>query len=117
MGISCEAKLFYGYLQPKADKEYHYESEDSTDTPWTETHTKRKCGCIGGIYGYDENLGHFLAIEESLHTAEWDEVVSLKPEDFEVKPEWNEMLHQAALEFGIDLDGLQPSWHLACLYF
>jgi hypothetical protein len=58
-----------------------------------------------------------LAVEESLHEAEWDEVVSLKPEDFEAKPEWDEKLRQAALEFGIDLDGLQASWHLVCLYF
>jgi hypothetical protein len=35
MSTDPEAKLFYGYLQPEADKEYYYESEDGNDTPWT----------------------------------------------------------------------------------
>ena len=121
MSISCKAILFYGYLQPEADKEYYYEADDGNETPWTETHTKRKHGCIGEIYGCDENLGHFLAVEESLQKiTPWDGVKSLKISDLGAKsldPSWNERLHQAASEFGIDLAGLQPSWHLACLYF
>lgn len=119
MSTDPEAKLFYGYLEPLVEDEDDSDDEedDDEDTPWDKSHTVRSHGCIGDLYGYSENLGHFLAVEASLHTAEWDEVKPLTPQDFVTQPEWDEQLHQAAVHFGIDDTGLQPGWYLVCLYF
>lgn len=122
MSTEPEAKLFYGYIKPKNDDDADYDEDDEDneeqdEDAWSKAHTETACDCTVGLYGYDENLGYFLAVEESLHTAMWAEVVPLKTEDFEVKPAWDESLRLAAEEFGIDLTGLQPGWHLVCLYF
>jgi Nucleosome binding factor SPN, SPT16 subunit len=134
MSTDPEAKLFYGYVKPiKDDDDFdelgddasENEEDDESDeegyddyeeTPWSKAHTISVHGCIGGIHGYDENLGYFLAVEESLHTAEWDEVKPLTAKDFKVKAEWDKALNKAAAEFGIDLTGLEPGLYLVCLY-
>ena len=119
MSSDPEAKLFYGYLQPEEDREHYQNLDHSRDqeTAWSATHTKTAHGCVGGIYGYDENLGFFLAVEASLQKAEWDEVVPLTPAHFVVKPGWDEQLRQAANTFKLDITDLQPGWYLVCLYF
>lgn len=118
MGVTPQAKLFYGYLQPESDREQYQEIDtNEEDTPWSATHLKKANGCIGGLYGYDENLGFFLAVEESLHEVEWDKKKRLIQKDFEIQPTWNEQLRQAAEEFGLDVTGLESSWYLVSLYF
>jgi hypothetical protein len=119
MSTDPEAKLFYGYLQPEDEKEAYNDEEDiDKETPWSDAHGRQAHhGCIGDIYGYSGALGFFLAVEESLHTTEWDKVTSLSPQDFEIKPGWNEQLQQAAQVFNLDISQLQPGWHLVCLYF
>jgi hypothetical protein len=120
MSTDAEAKLFYGYIQPESDKELYRKidfSRTNDTTPWRETHTKKAYGCIGGIHGYDGELRFFLAVETSLHEAEWDEVKPLTPQDFVIQPEWDEQLHQAAGYFSIDDADLHPGWYLVCLYF
>lgn len=120
MSSDPQAKFFYGYVEPRdEDEDYEdygdYNEED--ETPWDKAHTNTAHGCIGGIYGYSGNLGNFLAVQVSLHEAEWAEVHTLKQQDFEVQPEWKEQLQAAANHFEIDLSGLQPGWHLVSLYF
>jgi hypothetical protein len=119
MGKDPEAKLFYGFLEPLVEDDEESEDEDGEEdeTPWEKAHTRKAYGCIGGIYGYDENLGHFLAVEASLKEAEWDEVMPLTSQDFEVKPGWNQQLKEAALVQNIDLTGLTPGWFLVSLWF
>ncbi len=119
MSDDPEAKLFYGYLQPEEDKELYNANSDEDDeyeTPWTYIHTKHRHGCIGELYGYSNCLGVFLAVEESLYNASWDKVIKL-PERFTIQPSWDERLKEAAKEFALDISGLQPGWHLVCLYF
>jgi hypothetical protein len=118
MSISSEAKLFYGYIKPEEDDE-EYDGVSSS-SPWSKAHTESTHGCTVDIYGYDENLGYFLAVEESLCTAEWNTVKTIDLIDLGVQSlerPWNEMLRDAASEFGIDLTGLSLGWHLVCLYF
>jgi hypothetical protein len=123
MSTDPSAKLFYGYKQPDADKKAHQKIDYATaeagedDTPWSATHTKRSHGCIGVIHGYDEHLGFFLAVEASLHEAEWDEVVTLSTRALEIQPEWHAQLQQAAKAFHLDVSGMVPRWYLVCLYF
>lgn len=118
MGVTPEAKLFYGYMQPESDKElYARIDHNNDDTPWTATHTKEAYGCEGGIHGYDEHLGFFIAVKASLKVAEWDDVVALTSQDFEVKPEWNQQLKEALSAFNIDPTGLTPGWYLVSLWF
>jgi hypothetical protein len=121
MSTDPSAKLFYGYKQPDADRErfneIDYATVEEDDTPWSATHTERSHGCIGIINGYGENLGFFLAVEASLHEAEWDEVVTLSTRALEIQPEWHEQLRQAAEAFHLDVSGMVPGWYLVCLYF
>lgn len=123
MSTTSEAKLFYGYIKPiedgDDDEDYNDECEEE-ESPWDSAHTKSAHGCTVGIHGYDENLGYFLAVEESLYAAEWDTVKTIDIIDLGVKSlerPWDEMLRSAASEFGIDLSGLASGWHLVCLYF
>ena len=58
-----------------------------------------------------------LAVEKSLSEAEWDNVVVLSQDDFEVQPEWKDQLQQAVEAFELDVSGMQPGWFLVCLYF
>lgn len=112
------AKLFYGYVEPIDPDDYdHFDKDEDEETPWGEAHTKRACGCIGELFGTDGNLGNALAVEASLHKAEWSHVNALSPQDFEVHSEWDEQLQQAAAHFGIDVSGLKLGWHLVSLYF
>lgn len=119
MSDTPQAKLFYGYLQPEADREIFQGigPDEEKETPWSATHTQVSHDCVGGIYGYDESLGFFLAVEESLHEVEWDKTKLLSQKDFEVQPTWNEDLRLAAEEFKLDLTGLEPGWYLVSLYF
>jgi hypothetical protein len=118
MSSDPSAKLFYGYMQPESDKERYAEIDhNEDDTPWSATHTKRAHGCIGGIHGYDEHLGFFLAVETSLRVAEWDQVQWLIQQDFVVQQEWSEQLALAAEAFKLDTAGMEPGWFLVCLYF
>jgi len=119
MSTRPEAKLFYGYLQPEADKEEYNALEDDEDTPWSAIHGKKAYGCIGEIYGYSESLGFFLAVEESLHTAEWDEVKSANLVGLAARyleSAWDVQLRQAAETFGLDVTGIRPGWYQVCLY-
>jgi hypothetical protein len=117
MSTSIEAKLFYGYVK-LVEEDYDFDDDDEKeDTPWDTAHTNKAHGCIGGIYGTDGNLGNFLAVESALYKAEWSTVKSLSPQDFEIQPEWDEQLQQAAAHFGIDVSELKPGWHLVSLYF
>jgi hypothetical protein len=120
MSTNATAKLFYGYMQPKEDREYYNEECDHSEdeeTAWSAIAFKEAYCCVGGLCGHDGNLGTFLAVRESLHKATWTEDTPLKPEDFQVRPAWDEMLRKAAKAFGLDLTGLRPGWHLVCLYF
>jgi hypothetical protein len=118
MGLSVRASLFYGYLQPQWDREIFLERNDPDfETPWSDIHTERFARCVGGMYGYDEHLGFFLAIEASLKQAEWDDVVELRIADLKVHEVWQSYLETAAQHFHLDLHGLRPSWYLTSLYF
>jgi hypothetical protein len=116
MSTSIEAKLFYGYVKIVDEDDYD-EYNEKPETSWDTAHTNRANGCIGGIYGTDGNLGNFLAVESALYKAEWSTVKALSPQDFEIQPEWDERLQQAAAHFGIDVAELKPGWHLVSLYF
>ena len=108
------AKLFYGYLQPESDREKDYKEDES---PWEATHCKVAYGCTGEIYGYYENLCFFLAVKESLHESEWDEVTDLEPVQLAIRPSWDITLREASKQFGLDVTDQVPGWHLVCLYF
>ncbi len=113
------AKLFYGYIQ-EAPEEGEWSKEDE-ETSWDRTYGRRpQFGCTVDVYGYDRSLGYFLAIEESLHTAEWSEIQPIDLVGLGVKhleSTWDMQLRQAAEIFGLDLTGLKPGWYLVCLYF
>lgn len=118
MSTDPVAKLFYGYIQPEADKKiYDAIDHNVDDTPWSAIHTKKAYGCIGDIHGYDMHLRFFLAVEASLKEAEWDDIVPLTAKDFEIRPEWNQQLKEAAIVFNIDPTGLTPGWFLVSLWF
>lgn len=113
------AKLFYGYIQ-EAPEEGEW-SEKDEETSWDRTYGRQpQCGCTVDVYGYSGSLGYFLAIEESLHTAEWSEIQPIDLVGLGVKrleSTWDMQLRQAAEIFGLDLTGLKPGWYLVCLYF
>ena len=118
MSTDPEAKFFYGYI--KSVDEFEACDNDREYTPWDKSHTKSAHGCTVDLYGYSENLGYFLAVEESLYTAAWDTVKTIDIIELSAKPidlHWDEMLHNAANEFGIDIAELALGWHLVCLYF
>lgn len=115
MSTSSEALLFYGYVVPVGVFDEYEEEHGSS--PWSEAHTKEKNGCSVGIFGYDKHLGYYLAVKESLHRVEWDEVCTLDQDDFQVKFYWDDQLYEAAKLFAIDLAGFELGWHLVHLHF
>lgn len=79
-------------------------------------HGAKKCGCIGGLLDFgDKDPIYFLTVEESVHTIATPLDVS-KFNSLTSKPGWDDMLRQAAGEFGIDLTGLTPNWTVGILY-
>lgn len=115
MSSDLQAKLFYGFIQPLDDREAHY--QDMEETPWTQTHTRKAHGCLGGIYGTDEAIGHYLAVEGSHRTAQWSTIVALNQKELQVEDYWDAQLEDAVKHFNLNVTGQSPSWYLVSLYF
>jgi len=124
MSTDSEAKLFYGVVKPTIearayDGDYDYEAEESETEygPWSDAHGKPYKPASVGLYGYDDDLGYFLAINDSLHTVEWSTTKLIPASSLVVQPEWDEQIRAMAEYAGLDISGLEIGWHLVCLYF
>lgn len=129
MSTDPEAKLFYGYVQPTPeeaewdedetgedeDEDEDEEADEESGNPWAVYGTSN--GCETGLYGYDNDLGYYLAVKESLYSAEWSQHIFISQIDLVRKPEWDEQLLQAAKLWNLDVSNLKVGWHLVCLYF
>lgn len=124
MGMDPEAKLFYGYVHPTPDerawsdegKEDDDDSDDEeADDAWAVYGVSN--GCETGIYGYDDDMGRYLAVKESLHRVEWSSHELISQADLTPKPEWDEQLRAAAALWNLDISKLKLGWHLVALYF
>lgn len=118
MGTDPQAKLFYGYVKPTPDERAWSEDEDEdeeSDGAWS-IHSMSN-GCVTGIYGYDDDLGYFLAVKESLHHVEWSSHELIPQTALVSKSEWDEQLRNAAALWNLDISKLKVGWHLVALYF
>lgn len=91
------------------------QSKDYKSPEWDAWREKGKT--VPGVvrlYGYGDEIKHFVAVKESFFDSEWGEMIKL-PDGLAVKDHWRATLKEFCDVLGIPWR--EPAWHLTSLYF
>ena len=90
------------------------QSKDYTSPEWDAW--RKQCETVPGVvrlYGYGDEVKHFVAVKESYFDSEWGEMTKLP--DLAVKDHWEATLRDFCET--LNIPWREPGWHLTSLYF